>query len=114
MPNMKKIMAFVMFVLMLAQVAGVAHAFADSFHASKVHDVSISAEPSASGNKADTSDYPSEHKNCSQNCHGHSHFYINTQVLKVPVAQKEILPSNKHQMFTGLIHGPDSPPPNIL
>ena len=110
---MKKITAFVMFVLVLAQVAGAAHALADSFHASEGHNVTINAEFSAPENTADISGYSFEHKNCSQNCHCHSHFYMNTQILKSPVVQKEALLNNEYQMFTGLLHGPDSPPPNF-
>ena len=50
MPSMKKITTFVMFVLILAQVAGIAHAMAESFHVD--HQTKLSVVSIESGAKS--------------------------------------------------------------
>ncbi|MDE0724834.1 MAG: hypothetical protein OSB62_09090 [Alphaproteobacteria bacterium] len=109
-----------MFVLVLAQVAGVAHAMTESFHAD--HQTKLSVVSIESGVKKTVVDEGSssplseQTNDCQYSCHGHchSHIFISGKSFDTAAVQ-EIMPfPSDNQVLNGLVHGPDSPPPNIL
>ncbi len=100
-----------MFVVVLAQVATAAHTVTD-FHTEGILSASTLTELGVTENINDNAG-SSQHKSCAQSCHGHSHFYMSDQLSKSSVIQKEHVLNNKKQLSIGLVHGPDSPPPDI-
>jgi hypothetical protein len=118
MPNMKKITVFVMFVLVLAQIAGVAHAMTESFHAdhAKLSVVSIEGGAKSILDEGSSSPLSEQTNGCQCSCHGHchSHIFISGKSFDTATVQGVMPFPSDNQVLNGLVHGPDSPPPNIL
>ncbi len=115
---MKRIMALIVFALMLTQVVGASHAFADSLHHNHVQADSSIVDSIIAGTTDDSGDAltPEHAQSCQYNCHSHCHtqLFLGAKSFDIAPSQGEISLHDSDQLFTGLVHELDSPPPNIL
>jgi hypothetical protein len=118
---MKKMTALFVCVLMLAQAAGVVYAGTGSFDESQVQQEGrtiAGVDVPALGSVADealasSSDVQQSYQH---SCHGHCHIHmsVTVQPLEAASPQRDVSSPDYYQRITGLVHGPDSPPPNSL
>lgn len=113
---MKKITAFVMFVLILAQAVGIAHAFADSSHHSYGHDNTASVVDSTVTAEQSTSPaWEHGNDNCQHSCQS-CHFH-----MVAPSSNSSAMSSTQsglNVIYDTLLHDTlaflDTPPPKLV
>lgn len=100
---------------MLVQMAGIAHAVTDSFHEEHIQESIFLGNNEATLEDKETTTYSEHAQNCHHSCHAHchSHLYMNYNSSDFSFSAKEMYIRNQNELFTGLVHGPDSPPPNF-
>jgi hypothetical protein len=104
-------MFLAMFVLIVAQAAGVAHATADVFHQNHLQEIQVTSADDAPdlGAWGGVSD---EGGSCQHGCY-HTHLFMGFQPLDFYTNQRVSFFSNTSHTVDGLLHGPDAPPPNF-